>query len=234
MPDYRDFDNVKLFTVVNGTLINKTPLRVGVGKEPPLGAPVDIAVYRVNGIPCIPGSSLKGVFRTFIELLAASQGNRVHDPWDKDKIEKEAENNDFCLICGIFGSTAIASHIRIHDAYPKNRTAARTFIKYGIGIDRVFGGAKPGFLFTEELIEPGTEWLFRMDVINIKILPEPDPNDKRAGLVKRLLDTLTKPGLSVGARRSVGCGLIKLKEGEWSTYLLKDGEFKLLSKGVLK
>ena len=94
--DYRDFDHVKIVTRIEGELINLTPIRVGTGSEPPLGSTIDIAVYTVDGKPRIPGSSLKGVFRNFIESLASSMGEHVHQPWDEEAIKRESENKDFC------------------------------------------------------------------------------------------------------------------------------------------
>lgn len=225
--NFKDFHKLNSFTKIMGILVNETPLRIGVGREPPIGAPVDIAVYRVNGKPIIPGSSLKGVFRSFIESIAASMGFKVHDPWDHQAIEDEARNNDFCIVCGIFGNTELASHVRIYDAEPLNE--ARTFIKTGIGIDREFGSVRPEILFNEEFICPRLEWSFRMDVYNIKLFPTPidEGEDRRGRILRVLLDTLMSTGISVGARKSVGCGLIKLKKLKWEVYTIKDFELKL-------
>lgn len=230
MPNYKDFDRLEILTRVSGVLINETPLRVGVGREPPLGAPVDLAVYRVNEVPCIPGSSLKGVLRSTFEALAASKGKSVHNPWDFKRAESEAKNEDFCVVCGTFGSTEIASHVRVYDAYPIGN--AKTFTKYGIGIDREFGSVRSGSLFVEEFVEPNVEWKFRMDIINIKVFPEPDRGDERANLLRELLNML-KQGTQVGARKSVGCGLIRLREGGWKTYSIDGGRLKLIEEGEI-
>lgn len=229
--DYRDFNVLKSITRIEGELVNETPLRIGVGREPPLGASVDLAVYRVNDVPRIPGSSLKGTLRSLAEPLAESIGVPVHSPWDKEKIEQEAKNLDFCPICGIFGSTEIASHVRVYDAYPSAR--ARIFIKTGISIDREFGAARPGALFTEECVVPNTVWLFKMDVLNITFLPEPDKEDIRARLLKELFDYLVNLGMSIGARKSVGGGFVKLRKIKWTVYSLDKGELSTLSEGVL-
>ncbi|MGQ9690650.1 MAG: RAMP superfamily CRISPR-associated protein [Thermoproteota archaeon] len=231
--NYRDFDVLKSITRIEGELVNETPLRIGVGREPPLGAPVDLAVYRVNGVPCIPGSSLKGIFRSLTESLAISIGISVHSPWDSKKIEQEAKDLDFCPVCGIFGSTEIASHIRVYDAYPKDR-ASHTFIKTGISIDREFGSVRPGALFMEECVVPNTIWFFKMDVLNIIFLPEPDKEDIRARLLKDLFDYLINLGMSVGARKSVGEGFIKLRKAKWYVYSLKEGKLAILFEGVLQ
>ncbi|MEM2475642.1 MAG: RAMP superfamily CRISPR-associated protein, partial [Thermofilaceae archaeon] len=112
LPDYRDFDKLKLLTVVEGLLVNETPLRVGVGREPPLGSAVDIAPLRISiggrSVPYIPGSSLKGSLRSLVESIARAQGYSIHDPWDWVAIEKEKDSLDFCFICGIFGNTYLA------------------------------------------------------------------------------------------------------------------------------
>ncbi|MCS7369528.1 MAG: RAMP superfamily CRISPR-associated protein [archaeon GBS-70-058] len=234
MGDYRDFHRLNTFIRIDGFLVNETPLRVGVGREPPLGSAVDIAVYMVNGIPCIPGSSLKGLFRSYLESIAASKGYKVHEPWDERAVEEEAERGDFCPICGIFGNTELASHVRVYDAYPKDGIFHK-FQKTGIAIDREFGSVRPGLgPFVEELISPKTRWTFRMDIINIDIYPEKSTDDARVQLLKTLFQTLTSIGLNIGSRKSVGCGLIRLEEAKWCRYELSDGLLRMVCGGEVK
>ena len=228
MPDYRDLDKLNILTKIDGILVNETPLRVGVGREVPLESAVDLAVYRVNNEPCIPGSSLKGLFRSFLESLLASEGDSVHPPYDKVSIEKEAKEGDFCAICGIFGNNELTSHIRVYDARTKDRL---TFQKTSISIDREFGSVRPGALFIEELVPPYVEWNFRMDIINIKVYPEPDLGDKRVKLLQSLIKTLSTIGLNVGSRKSVGYGLIKLGKAKWTTFKVENGLLKEVGKG---
>lgn len=219
-----DFDVLKRLTIVNGSLVNLTPVRVGVGRESPLGAAADIAVLKIryNGmdIPYIPGSSLKGVFRSFVEMLARSRGQEIHDPWEFNIMSQEAENGNPCVVCGIFGSTELASHVRVYDALPVSTTGPMIRLKTGVVIDRDFQGARPGLLYTEEIVEPGYEWKFRMDIINI---PFPDEDDERSKYLLELFRMLKTLGLHVGARRSVGMGLMKLKEAHYRVYRVKDG-----------
>lgn len=234
MPDYRDFNILSMLTSVEGTLINETPLRVGVGGEPPLGSSVDAAVYRVNGLPCIPGSSLKGALRSLAEVLAKSKGENVHEPWNDEVAKREESEKNFCSICGIFGSTRLASHIRIYDSIPKSPEKAKVFYKYGIAIDREFGSVRSGLgPFGEEFVEPGTEWTFRMDILNIEVFPEPKRDDPRSPLLKDLLNIMHTSGAQIGARKSVGAGLIRLKETKWKVYRLKNGRFELSCEGNL-
>lgn len=234
MPDYRDFNASSYrITYIDGVLVNETPLRVGVGGEPPLGSPVDIAVYRVNNMPCIPGSSLKGVIRSLFEQLARSDGEFVHDPWSREA-EDEAEKNDFCIVCGTFGSTSIASHVKISDAYPVDSRTASTFVKTSIAIDREFGSVRSGALFTEELIAPNIAWSFNMEIINIDVFPEPNQNDKRARLLREVINIMTEHGIRVGARKTVGCGHMVLKDARWRKYEFSNGTFNLVGEGPVE
>jgi len=224
MPDYRDFDRLECFTRLVGTFVNKTPLRVGMGAEPSLGSPVDLAVFRVNGVPCIPGSSLKGVMRSFTETLARSRNWDSHPPWDLPEKEK---NKDYCFVCGIFGNTELASHVRVYDLCPE--ASVHVFVKPGVAIDRDFGGVRN--LFHEEFVGPGGRWRFQMDIVNIRVFPSPE--EERGQLLRSLFLTFKDPGLQVGARKTVGAGLITLEKAEWKLYELENGEVKLKNSGVI-
>jgi len=228
-----DFRELRCFTRIDGVIVNETPLRVGLGKEQGLGAPVDLSVYRVNGLPVVPGSSLKGALRHLAENLARSMGEEVHDPWDFEKVREEARSERFCIICQIFGSTELASHVRIYDARPIDGLKPGTFIKIGVAIDREFGGVRVGQFYSEEFVAPGTRWRFMMDVVNIKLYDETCNEDKRVKLLRSLISVMMDPGISVGARKTVGCGLIRLVNATWRLYELEDGVLKVAKSGVV-
>jgi len=80
----------------------------------------------------------------------------VHDPWDFEAAEKEAGIGSYCLICGIFGGTRLASKVRVYDAYPDRE--APMFVKTRVGINRNFRGLQPGILYTEEQMAPLVRW----------------------------------------------------------------------------
>ena len=222
---YDDFDELKVLTRITGTLINETPLRIGVGREAPLGSAVDLAPLKIRfadgrSAPYIPGSSLKGALRSLAEAIARAKGRSVHDPWDFEAVDSEARSK-YCVICGIFGSTRLASHVRVYDAYPK--TYAPTFVKTGVGINRDFRGVQPGILYTEEQVSPGVRWSFKMDVINIRVFPKPEPSDERGELLRQVIDMLVKGMVQVGARKTLGYGLLKLEDAKYEVYEVKDG-----------
>ena len=232
MPSYNDLDRLEVLTVVTGQLVNETPLRIGVGREPPLGSAVDIAPITIRfadgrTTPYIPGSSLKGVLRSLAEAMVRGQEKEVHSPWDFEKIDAEAKDGNYCIICGIFGSTRLASHVRIYDAYPE--TEALTFVKTSVGISREFGGSAPNILFTEQQVVPQVRWTFRMDVVNIRVFPE--PKDERGELLRRLIDMLVEGMVQVGARRTLGYGRLRLERGVYRVYEVEDGKFVKKAEG---
>jgi CRISPR-associated RAMP protein (TIGR02581 family) len=225
MGDYRDFHELKSLIKVTGRFENRTPLRVGVGREAPVESKVDLAVFRVNGRPVIPGSSLKGVMRSYAEMLERSKGNaNIHNPWDDKAAEEEERNGSFCIICGIFGNTRLASHLRVYDSTPLDSGGEITFIKPGISIDRDFGSVRQHGLFYEEFVKPNVEWDLRLDIINIRV--SLDSPDERGKLLWSLLQDFKSNGIQVGARKTIGAGLIKLKEAKFELFAIKNGRIE--------
>ena len=235
MPHYDDLDRLEVLTVITGRLVNETPLRIGVGRESPLGSGIDstpITIRFADGrpVPYIPGSSIKGVLRGLAEAMLRAKGEEVHSPWDfgeKGKIEEEARNGNYCIICGTFGSTKLASHVRVYDAYPE--TDALTFVKTSVGINREFRGAHPGILYTERQVVPYVRWSFRMDVINIRVFPE--PQDERGKLLRSLIGMLVDGMVQVGARRTLGYGRLRLEKGSYRVYEVEEGRLVKKAEG---
>jgi CRISPR-associated RAMP protein (TIGR02581 family) len=236
LPRYDDLDRLEVLTVITGRLVNETPLRVGVGRESPLGSGVDLVPITIRfadgrSVPYIPGSSMKGVLRSLAEAMVRAQGkDDVHSPWDfgeKGKIEEEAKSGNYCIICGTFGSTKLASHVRVYDAYPE--TDALTFVKTSVGINREFRGAHHGILYTEQQVVPHVRWSFRMDVINIRVFPE--PQDERGKLLRSLIGMLVDGMVQVGARRTLGYGRLRLEKGSYRVYGVEEGRLVKKAEG---
>jgi CRISPR-associated RAMP protein (TIGR02581 family) len=236
LPRYDDLDRLEVLTVITGRLVNETPLRIGVGRESPLGSGIDstpITIRFADGrsVPYIPGSSMKGVLRSLAEAMLRAQGkDDVHSPWDfgeKGKIEEEAKSGNYCIICGTFGSTKLASHVRVYDAYPERD--ALTFVKTSVGINREFKGAHPGILYTERQVVPHVRWSFRMDVVNIRVFPE--PSDERGKLLRSLIGMLVDGMVQVGARRTLGYGRLRLEKGSYRVYEVEEGRLVKKAEG---
>jgi len=224
-------------TIFDGHIINIEPLRIGSGKELPLEAPVDLAVLRIryNGInvPYIPGSSLKGVFRSYATSLAKHKGLEVCTGLSKETCGETKSINDkklndqinelmmksstdalkvfyekVCLMCKIFGSTHYMSKVSFSDAYPidNNRRIidVKTGIRTGIAIDRRTGATQARALYKVEFIEPGAKFKFS---IRCKNLP-----NYAIGLLSLILRRMNEGLIKIGGFKSRGFGAVKVED----------------------
>lgn len=76
-------DQLKVLTIIEGIAVNETPIRIGKGRGE-LGESDSPILRDLNGVPYIPGSSLKGALRAFAEALVRGSGGRVCTPFDPD------------------------------------------------------------------------------------------------------------------------------------------------------
>ncbi len=221
-----NFDRLDYLYEIRGVLVNVTPLRVGRGKGEELGSAVDNPVIRdLNGIPFIPGSSLKGVLRVWAERIARKKFENIKDPWEI----KEDSEYGLDPVEAIFGSTRIASHVYIYDSYPEGGVP-KAEVRTGVSIDRFLGTSYPGLLYRTEYISPGYRWSFRMRILNINLEnPRGDFEEEVVKILKSLL-SLLRDGLHVGGRVSTGAGLIKLEDMKIIKYVFSDG--RLVKKEV--
>ncbi len=229
---YDDLDTIKVFTVISGILLNETSIRVGRSSEVKPGG-VDLVVERdaFNRV-YIPGSSLKGAMRNFVEIIARTSGEYVCNPFSEDDKRREDEKKEPCVICGIFGGggkeTSIASHIFVYDSYPLQEV--RTSTRTRVAIDRFRQAARHGALFTFEFVPPNVKWNFRVEIINIDL---DDESDYRTRLLRSLLQYMVEHGLHVGGMRSTGLGILRISEATISKYKVEDLELKLISSNSL-
>lgn len=147
-----------------GPLLIKSGLEGGADPSVP-----DMQFVRSGGQVYLPGSSLKGVFRSYAEKIARTVGARCCNPFDDDdksptcfcgkRAEKQEAGHDIyrraCRICQLFGSTAMASRIKFNDAYLPGGQAAVTETRTGVAIDRVLGSVAHG-PFDFEVVTRGT------------------------------------------------------------------------------
>ncbi|QOJ78807.1 CRISPR-associated RAMP protein [Infirmifilum lucidum] len=248
-PDIFDLDRVTTVIKVEGTLVNETPLRVGSREEFAPGSPVDNPIIRrADGTVYIPGSSLKGVFRSFVEAYsqsAWSSGVHVCYPgvhkWVREKAPKgrEAEGCDtvycredgvvesVCVPCYIFGWLDTAARLYVLDAPAEGSPAVGT--RTMVSINRYFGGQQPGQLYTLDFVEPGARFKFRAFVYNLNFV-EGEANDVKAKAcqaLKALFQALSRDGLFIGARKSIGLGLVRLVDARFDVYKIQGGSLVL-------
>ncbi|MBS7612358.1 CRISPR-associated RAMP protein [Candidatus Bathyarchaeota archaeon] len=150
-------------TVFKGYIVNTEPLRIGSGREPPFGSLVDLAVIRISirdrEVPYIPGSSLKGVFRSHTGNIVKSHGLeacsglargscidvkevREEGVALRDLIERYMRENrseeamkiffkNACLVCKIFGSSSYRGKVTFSDSYPLDENGNILPFKFG-------------------------------------------------------------------------------------------------------
>ena len=239
---------LKRIIVVEGVVTNVEPLRVGSGREVMPHGPSDLPVVKVRKaggeeVPLIPGSSWKGAFRAYSVKLMRSVGLNVCDGIPKasclrgnefyeyekagisysDYVRLIAEGTiRICLACLIFGSPGIASHVRFYDSYPIGSYALgyRTMV----AIDRRTGAARRRALFTVEYVEPGAEFDFSMELMNM-------PNYAVGVLAETLLD-MDMGLLKMGGLKTRGFGWVRIESLNIRVVDYAEGGAKVISGSV--
>lgn len=154
----------KLYNEAKITYKLKTlsPLYIKSGKKDslnPIG--VENSVLRVykdgNLVPVLPGTSIKGVFRSRAEKLLKEETGSVCDPLNNNcgnNVEEELDDGiarykKSCPVCKLFGSTALKSRVLFGDAYPEGDYKIGT--RKSVAIDRITGSSTS--LFDLEYVE---------------------------------------------------------------------------------
>jgi len=114
----------------------------------------------------IPGSSLKGVFRSFTEkVLRTVDGVKACDPFSDNacgkKLSKEEDTaeedtakvyRESCHACKIYGNTRLKGRFGFQDAYPQGEIKTET--RYGVAISRLTNAVAHG-PFEMEIVVAG-------------------------------------------------------------------------------
>jgi len=161
--------------VISFELKTVSPLFIRSGREDQLNPTAAdntfITMYRDGEpVPVVPGSSLKGVFRSCAEQLLPGScdifrnpcANRIKDKEkDKERQMDRQQGKEFslgkerykesCPTCKLFGSTILKSRVYFDDAYPigKYKIGSRV----SVAIDRITGAAMKGPVYEFEYIE---------------------------------------------------------------------------------
>jgi len=227
-----DHDVIKRIVEVNATVECVDPIRIGVGRSPPLTSAADLLTLKVKigdeYFPCIPGSSWKGVFRSTCEKIAkvyavkdVCSGLTKQTCFDnikktlfdmiKSNLPREQIRdlvwNNTCVLCKIFGGPSYSSNILFGDSYPliiNGKPCFKIGYRIGIAIDRKTGSVKRGALYNVEYIEPGSKFNFSIRAYNL-------PN-YALGLVFYALNELHEGRVRVGGFKSRGFGRIVFRD----------------------
>ena len=217
--------------------ILESPLRIGSGRVFKLSSPIDLPVIRIKigdlETPYIPGSSIKGVFRSSSEYIVRSAGLPACSRGEgcRVNLDRPLQNclrnlyrsttikdvysilQNYCIVCKVFGSGSYGSHIEFKDAYPSD--SVTTGIKTGIAIDRRSGAAKRGALYTIEYVNPGSTFDGEITMINL-------PN-YCIGLIANVIELINLGIIKIGGMKSRGFGKVRIDIVESNMTLSQNG-----------
>lgn len=202
---------IELTIAAQGPLLIKSGIEGGADPSVP-----DMQFVRSDGQVYLPGSSLKGVFRSYAEKLARTVGAKCCNPFDYNdksptcfcgkRAEKQSDGRDIyreraysCRICQLFGSTAMASRIKFNDAYLPNEQNPRTETRTGVAIDRILGSVAQG-PFDFEVVTNGA-FKTAIHLRNFELW--------QLGLLALVLRDLEEGLIPIGFGKSRGLGEVK-------------------------
>ena len=240
------FDKFKCRLTLGGAVETVTAIRIGAGRSTsPVSA--DLPVVRdASNLPYIPGSSFKGVLRSYIESILrgfTSDKTVVCNPtaeaescitvqnmnslredrrkrkWGDGRFSKEILDRT-CWVCQLFGSSWYASKLQVRDLPVKSDL---WFDQYqqrdGVAIDRDTETASDGKLYDYEVVPASVLFDFHAVVDNAE--------DWQLGMLFLGLSALKNGELTIGGGSSRGLGLINLSlDSEY--YIDKDHVMKYL------
>jgi CRISPR-associated RAMP protein (TIGR02581 family) len=222
-------DVVKRVNVIEGVIEVISPLRIGAGKGDfdPASVARDQVLKDSRGIPVIPGSSWKGVFRSTGERIARERGLEVCSGVGRDNcLELRKLSNEFqqaipkdkskaidlfwrytCINCKTFGTMSVVGSARFLDSYPLKDEKGNYLFSLGsrtmVAISRTEGAAARRALVTVEFVEPGSKF-------NFKVIGQNLPNYVLGYLIK-IMKWIHDGYVQIGGHKSRGFGLVKFE-----------------------
>ena len=169
--------------VVTGQLKAVSPLHVGGLGGDTVGDPSVDMPLAVNGAGklCIPGTSVAGVLRSFMQ--------RQFGDGEVDRLWGWQEHK---------GMDGAASFVTTEDAVVIGEETV-TEIRDGVGIDRVYGGAASGIKYDREVVPKETLFSFNMTVETQK-----NNDELWAAMTGHILKALENEEVRFGAAKITG------------------------------
>lgn len=222
-----------------GQLHLKTALHIG-GGESALGASDQPIVRQPDGRPFIPGSSLKGAFRSTVEKLAATigiwtcglmddqqcVGPQSNEKKEFDEMLRKPEarkkgdlfhylNGKLCFTCQLFGSSYAASKFHVSDLSLVGEDTI-TQRRDGVGINRDSERAENKLKFDYEVVPSTLHFKCELWLEN--------PMDVDLGLVCLGLSEFCSGFAGIGGKRSRGLGTCELRDLAVYEFNLEDAQ----------
>jgi CRISPR-associated RAMP protein (TIGR02581 family) len=223
------FDTFQSRLTVAGYLVADSPLRIGAGRVSAV-AGAELPVIRdAIGRPFIPGSSLKGALRSYLEALVRGKalpntdleclacdptGDECLDAGQMQRLRNEYRDDDAglakavatnsCLLCQTFGSPWLASPVRVRDLpVTSNEWFGQFDVRDGVAIDRDKGTVAVG-PYDYEVVPAGTRFELHIVAENL--------TDWQRGLLWLGLRALERGDVALGGFTSRGLGWVKLEQ----------------------
>lgn len=230
---------------VQGTLVAVGALHVGSGGEGADPVAADDPVVRdADGRPFIPGSSLKGAMRAFLERLADAhwlqedddgprheqgvpcwhrlRAGGEEDAWDcwvqqTARYDAERIRAALCPACRLLGAPHYAGRLQFRDL-PLCAGGPAVQQRTGVGIDRDTGTAAPKILYQFEAVPAGAAFALEALVEN--------PSDGEFRTLLRALWALARGDIPVGGKLSRGLGAVSLRGVRLCDLHARDGTLR--------
>jgi CRISPR/Cas system CSM-associated protein Csm3 (group 7 of RAMP superfamily) len=202
------------------TLIPDGPILIKSGKEGADPTKPDmefVETYHKGGRSIyLPGSSLKGAIRAHAERIVRTVGSDdrpqngngiwANDPLNdkRDYLKDKSASEIYKLSCftdQLFGSTEIASRLRVQDAYPNPEKPLKLEERNGVAIDRVFGSVAVG-PFNYQVCTSG-EFKTKIHLKNFSL--------GQLGLIGLVLRDLNDGWFGIGFAKSRGLGTVEVR-----------------------
>ncbi len=186
-------------TVFQTVLMTRSPLSIGANETDPVS---DQPVLRDSkGIPFIPGTSIAGVLRSYLETWFLAKYGAVEKPTPVDRLFGSTEKN-----CG-------QSMLIFDDLYPMGpvRTNVRDMVRISPGTGRTEVHGK----FDREVLLPGELFPIRFELRTIQKISELETEVRKtlAALFDLFNGKNGKCQFSLGSRTSRGLGRIGMAPG---------------------
>jgi CRISPR-associated RAMP protein (TIGR02581 family) len=215
-----------------GVITSTSGMRIGAGRSASLlGSDLPI-VRDAHGQPYIPGSSLKGVFRTQAEQIINAFQRGHTDPKSvmeqvdtsiRKRPEFERLKNDevqrFAYIVEhtneivkLFGSTLIAGRIFFRDAMLIPNSFSFIETRNGVQINRDTGTQSGSALYDYDTVPAGVSFSFELVMENV--------TDIQLGLVLLILDSWKANGFQIGGFTRRGLGWMSISEYKESFHII--------------
>ena len=230
------FDKFYNRTIITGKIAALDPIHIGSSSNNSLN-PVEIddsVLKDSTGRPVIPGSSIKGVVRSFFESVLRANGIESCYVMDDEQCCTEMEPaktrineaklslsqlelgkviyQNSCEVCKLFGGREFAGKLMFKDCY----LIGEPIFEYrdGVGIDRATGAAKSGAKYDYEIVPQGSEFDFYLICENIDEIQEKYLNF--------IISGMESGNLSVGGMTTRGLGRFKLIDVQRQTLNTND------------